>query len=80
MIHHVWFWLMNFTGVNNGDNRLATHMYNFWSGFGGNISVLALVGTVIGVYRHNLNRLNAINPLTLVHKLEEIEKEKRSAK
>jgi len=59
---------MNFIGVNNGENAFSTHMYNFWSGFGGNISVLALIGTVFGVYRHNLKRLGAINPLDIVHK------------
>jgi hypothetical protein len=62
---------MDFTGVNNGDDRFGTHMYNFWSGFGGSISILALIGTVVGVYRHNLKRLN---PLTLVRKIEEAEK------
>jgi hypothetical protein len=43
-------------------------MYNFWSGFGGNISILALIGTVFGVYRHHSKRLNVMNPLNLVHK------------
>ena len=61
-------WFVNFIGVNNGENDFSTHMYNFWSGFGGNISVLALIGTVFGVYRHNLKRLEALNPLQLVHK------------
>jgi hypothetical protein len=41
-------------------------MYNFWSGFGGNISVLALVAAVVGIYRHNLRRLEKIHPLDLV--------------
>lgn len=63
---HLIHWLMNFIGVNNGQNDFSTHMYNFWSGFGGNISVLALIGTVFGVYRHNLKRLDTINPLNLV--------------
>jgi hypothetical protein len=69
MFHlHFYHWLMNFIGVNNGENAFATHMYNFWSGFGGNISVLALSGTVFGVYRHNLKRFSVINPLHIVHK------------
>lgn len=63
-------WILDFTGTNNGDNSFATHMYNFWSGFGGNISVLALIGAIFGIYRHNLKRLEKINPLHLVHKKE----------
>lgn len=66
-IHFV-HWLMNFIGVNNGFNKFSTQMYNFWSGFGGNISILALTGTVFGVYRHNQKRLEALNPLHFVHK------------
>jgi hypothetical protein len=70
---HLIHWFINFIGVNNGENAFSTHMYNFWSGFGGNISILALIGTVFGVYRHNLSRidkrLEAMNPLRhLVHK------------
>lgn len=83
MWHHIWHWILDFTGVNNGDDRFATHMYNFWSGFGGNISVLALVGTIIGLYRHNLKRLDRLNPinivkapLNLVHKKDEETKSK----
>ena len=78
MIHHIWHWLMDFMGVNNTYDSFSTHMYNFWSGFGGNISVLALLGTILGVYRHNLKRLEKLNPvnivrapLSLVHKVEE---------
>jgi hypothetical protein len=66
MTHHILHWLMDFMGINNTYNSFSTHMYNFWSGFGGNISVLALVGTVIGVYRHNLSRLEKIHPLSLM--------------
>ena len=67
MIHwHFWHWLMNFLGVNNGENPTATHMYNFWSGFGGNVSVLALAGTVVAVYRHHSKTLNILNPLNIV--------------
>lgn len=62
-------WLMDFIGVNNTYNDFSTHMYNFWSGFGGNISILALIGAILGVYRHHLKRLsklNALNPLNIV--------------
>lgn len=69
---HLIHWFVNFIGVNNGENAFSTHMYNFWSGFGGSISILALSGTVFGVYRHNLARidrhLEAMNPLRFVHK------------
>jgi len=65
---HLIHWLLDFIGVHNGEDAFSTHMYNFWSGFGGNISVLALIGTVFGVYRHNLKRLDTLNPLRIVHK------------
>jgi len=65
---HLIHWFLDFIGVHNGEDRFSTQMYNFWSGFGGNISVLALIGTVFGVYRHNLKRLNPISSLNLVHK------------
>jgi hypothetical protein len=72
-MHEVWHWILNFTGVSNGDNSFGTHMYNFWSGFGGNISVLALIGTLIALYKRSskklqkLQVLNSLNPLNLVH-------------
>lgn len=67
---HLLHWLMDFLGVNNGYDTFSTKMYNFWSGFGGNISILALIGTVFGVYRHNTKRINAMNPLNYLHKKE----------
>jgi hypothetical protein len=63
---HIIHWLLDFIGVHNGENQFSTRMYNFWSGFGGNISVLALLGTILGVYRHNLQRLEKIHPMTIV--------------
>ena len=66
---HFIHWFLNFIGVHNGENKFSTEMYNFWSGFGGNISVLALLGTVFGMYRHNIKRVEqAVNPLNLVSK------------
>ena len=61
-------WFVNFIGVNYGENEFSTHMYNFWSGFGGNISVLALIASMLGIYRHNLKRLESLNPLHFVRK------------
>jgi hypothetical protein len=54
MLHHVMHWILDFLGINNTYDSFSTHMYNFWSGFGSNIGILAIVTTVIGVYRHNL--------------------------
>ena len=68
-------WFVDFIGVNNGQNDFSTHMYNFWSGFGGNISVLALIGAMFGIYRHNMKRLEKLNPLHYVHK-KDIKKDK----
>ncbi len=65
---HLIHWFLDFIGVHNGEDVFSTRMYNFWSGFGSNISALALMGTVFGVYRHSLKRFNTINPLNLVHK------------
>jgi 8-oxo-dGTP pyrophosphatase MutT (NUDIX family) len=48
---HLVHWFLDFIGVHNGEDVFSTRMYNFWSGFGSNISVLALIGTVFGVYR-----------------------------
>jgi hypothetical protein len=64
-VHGFFHWFLDFIGVNAGENPFSTHMYNFWSGFGGNISVLALGGAVFGIYRHNVKRLAMLNPLHL---------------
>lgn len=68
----IWHWIMDFIGVNNTYNSFSTHMYNFWSGFGGNISVLALAGVLIGIYRHYQKRLKMLHPLDVVKKPLEI--------
>jgi hypothetical protein len=74
---HLVHWVLDFFGVNNTYNGFSTRMYNFWSGFGANISLLAVSGAIVGVYRHNLNRLERINPINIARKLEEVEKEKQ---
>lgn len=66
MLHHIWHWFLDFIGVNNTYDSFSTHMYNFWSGIAGSFSVLALIGAVIGIYRHNLKRLERINPVNIV--------------
>ena len=69
---HIVHWILDFTGVNNGDNSFSTHMYNFWSEFGGNVSILALAGILVGVYRHYRRYLKptelAKKPLELIQK------------
>jgi len=76
---HLIHWFIDFIGVNNGENAFSTHMYNFWSGFGGNISVLALIGAIFGIYRHNAKRidkrLEALNPLNMVRKKDKPDEE-----
>jgi|GEM_PF-1476122 len=74
-MNEVWTWILNFTGVNNGDNSFATHMYNFWSGFGGNVSIVALIATLIAIYRRSSNKLHKLqsimNPLHFVRNIEQ---------
>lgn len=74
-MEEIWQWILNFTGVNNGDNPFGTHMYNFWSGFGGNVSLLALIGVLLALYKRSTKALKNIHvvdvvksPLNLVHK------------
>jgi hypothetical protein len=66
----IYTWLMNFLGINNTYNDFSTHMYNFWSGFGGNISILALIGALLGVYRHNLSRMERLKKLEQLNPLQ----------
>lgn len=68
---HIWNWLLNLMGVHFGENKFSTHMYNFWSGFGGDITEFALIGTIFAIYRNHLNYLKKINPLTAVRKGDE---------
>jgi hypothetical protein len=65
---HLIHWLANFIGINDGQNKFSTQMYNFWSGFGGNISILAVAGTTFGVYRQHAKHLSTINLLHHIHK------------
>jgi hypothetical protein len=63
---HFWHWVIDFLGVNNGDNAFSTHMYNFWSGFGGNVSILALAGVLLAIYRHYHKYLRSLNPVSFM--------------
>jgi hypothetical protein len=75
-LFHYFHWVLDFMGVNNTYNDFSTHMYNFWSGFAANVSLLAVSGAIVGIYRHNQQRFEKINPVNLVHKIEELEKAK----
>jgi hypothetical protein len=68
-----WHWILNFTGVNLGQDAFATHMYNFWSGFGSDITEFALVGTLIAIYKHHLKNSKILNSrlLNILHKKDE---------
>lgn len=63
---------MDFLGINNTYNDFSTHMYNFWSGFGGNVSILALAGVLVGLYRHYHKYLRSIHPVNIAKKPLEI--------
>jgi len=55
MIHHLARWLYYFFGMNSVDNPY----YLFWSGAGGDVAVLGLVGAVVkGVFsvKKHLNK------------------------
>lgn len=43
MFVHLWWWFQHFTGVDAPGSRT----YNFWSGFGSDLSEFALVGVII---------------------------------
>lgn len=47
-------WLLHWLSVHTGTSNEASTYYAFWSGFGSDISELAIVGAVLGGYRkHN---------------------------
>lgn len=58
---HIWDWLLNVTGINYGQNNFATHMYNFWSGFGSDITEFAVIGALVTIYRHHVKNSRILN-------------------
>lgn len=52
-MHSIIHAILDFIGVNSGDSSYATHMYNFWSGFGSDLTEFAIIGSLIGIYRHH---------------------------
>lgn len=69
-MHHLLTWLLDFTGVNYGQNNFATHMYNFWSGFGADITEFALIGALVTLYRKHAQNSRLLNNrlLEVLHK------------
>jgi len=58
---HIWHWLADFMGLNFGQDPFSTHMYNFWSGFGGDITEFALIGTIFALYRNHVKNTRILN-------------------
>jgi hypothetical protein len=57
---------MNFFGIHYGQNTFSTHMYNFWSGFGSDITEFAIIGTLISIYRHHVKGMRELNLKKLI--------------
>lgn len=47
----IWHWFLNFTGINIPSN--GSKWYNFWSGFGSDLGEIAILGSLLGLYRHH---------------------------
>jgi hypothetical protein len=47
----VWHWLQNVTGTNIPPG--GSNWYNFWSGFGSDFGELAILGSIVAIYRHH---------------------------
>ncbi|HEX4775057.1 MAG TPA: hypothetical protein VH234_06090 [Candidatus Saccharimonadales bacterium] len=58
---HIWHWLMDFMGVNFGQDAFSTHMYNFWSGIGGDITEFAIIGTLVAIYRNHVQNTRVLD-------------------
>ncbi len=79
---HIWHWILDFMGVNNTYNTFSTHMYNFWSGFGGGIIQFSLLGAIIAIYRHYAARAKLLEaalrkPLTIIEEKVEVKREEK---
>jgi hypothetical protein len=48
-IVHFWWWLQHVTGSDNVSGRA----YGFFSGFGSDLTEIAIIGSLIGLYRHH---------------------------
>lgn len=57
---HIWHWILDFIGVNNTYNTFSTHMYNFWSGFGGGVIQFSLLGVIVAIYQRYASHLKTL--------------------
>jgi len=69
---HIWHWILDFLGVNNTYDSFSTHMYNFWSGFGGGLVQFSLLGVLLAIYHRSATRLKSIET-TIRKPIEKIE-------
>jgi hypothetical protein len=51
IISLVWHWLLNVTGTVIPAN--GSKWYNFWSGFGSDFGEIAILGSIIALYKHH---------------------------
>jgi hypothetical protein len=51
VILSIWHWFQNFTGTNIPTS--GSKWYNFWSGFGSDFGELAILGSLLGLYKHH---------------------------
>lgn len=47
----IWHWLQNITGTNIPS--AGSKWYNFWSGFGSDFGEIAILGSILALYRHH---------------------------
>jgi hypothetical protein len=47
----IWNWLLTVTGVNIPST--GSGWYNFWSGFGSDFGELAILGSIVALYKHH---------------------------
>lgn len=55
IVTSVWHWILNVTGVHIPPG--GSDWYNFWSGFGSDLGEIAILGSILAVYRHHNCRM-----------------------
>jgi hypothetical protein len=51
IISLIWHWILNVTGT--VIPMTGSKWYNFWSGFGSDLGEIAIIGSLIGLYKHH---------------------------
>ncbi len=51
IIVHIWHWLLTVTGTAIPDG--GSNWYNFWSGFGSDFGEVAILGSLVALYKHH---------------------------